>query len=71
MNERSIFAAAMDIADPAERAAYLDQACEEDTSLRQHLEGPLPSRSSSEVFCRSRSSLPRPLAGRSRTSGSP
>ena len=39
MNERSIFAAAMDIADPAERAAYLDQACGPDTSLRQHLEG--------------------------------
>jgi eukaryotic-like serine/threonine-protein kinase len=39
VNERSVFAAAMDIADPAERAAYLDQACGQDTSLRQHLEG--------------------------------
>ena len=39
MNERSIFAAAMEITDPLQRAAYLNQACGEDTSLRQHLEG--------------------------------
>jgi eukaryotic-like serine/threonine-protein kinase len=38
MNERSIFAAALDIADPAERAAYLDQACERMPGLRQHLD---------------------------------
>ncbi len=38
MNERSIFAAAMDITDPIERAAYLDQACGQDVILRQHLE---------------------------------
>jgi eukaryotic-like serine/threonine-protein kinase len=39
VNERSIFAAAMDIADPVERAAYLDRACGQDTVLRRHLEG--------------------------------
>jgi WD40 repeat protein/serine/threonine protein kinase len=38
MNERSIFAAALDIADPAERAAYLDKACGGQGDLRQHLD---------------------------------
>src|SRR5579871_2146129 len=38
MNERSIFAAALDIADPAERAAYLDNACTQQPELRKHLD---------------------------------
>jgi tetratricopeptide (TPR) repeat protein len=38
MNERSIFAAALDITDIAERAAYLDAACGGDAALRQHLD---------------------------------
>src|SRR5215831_12425141 len=38
MNERSIFAEALDIPDPAERAAYLDRACERQPGLRQHLD---------------------------------
>jgi serine/threonine protein kinase len=38
MNERSIFAAALDITDPAERAAYLDQACGQQPGLRQHID---------------------------------
>src|SRR5262245_27613134 len=38
MNERSIFAAALDIADPAERAAYLDATCGADAGLRRHLD---------------------------------
>src|SRR5262249_28811580 len=38
MNERSIFAAALDIADPAQRAAYLDEACGHDPQLRRHLD---------------------------------
>jgi serine/threonine protein kinase len=38
MNERSIFAAALDIPDPAERAAYLDQACQRQPGLRQHID---------------------------------
>jgi serine/threonine protein kinase/WD40 repeat protein len=37
MNERSIFAAALDITDPAARAAYLDAACGTDAGLRQHI----------------------------------
>jgi serine/threonine protein kinase len=38
MRERSIFAAASDIADPAERARFLDQACADNAALRQHIE---------------------------------
>ena len=38
MNERSIFAAALDIADAAERAAYLDQACGNDAALRKQID---------------------------------
>ena len=38
MNERSIFNAALDISDPAERAAYLDKACGDQSGLRQHIE---------------------------------
>jgi serine/threonine protein kinase len=37
MNERLIFAAALDITDPAERAAYLDEVCGADAGLRQHI----------------------------------
>ena len=38
MNERDIFSAALDIYDPAERAAYLDRACAGDATLREHIE---------------------------------
>jgi regulation of enolase protein 1 (concanavalin A-like superfamily) len=38
MNERDIFAAAIQITDPVARAAYLEQACEGDTDLRQRVE---------------------------------
>jgi WD40 repeat protein/serine/threonine protein kinase len=38
MNERSIFAAALDIADPVERAAYLDNACGQQPALRKQLD---------------------------------
>jgi serine/threonine protein kinase len=38
MNERSIFDAALDISDAAERAAYLDQACGGQPALRQHID---------------------------------
>src|SRR5262245_37177718 len=37
-SERSIFLAALDIPDPAKRAAYLDQACGHDAALRRHIE---------------------------------
>jgi serine/threonine protein kinase/WD40 repeat protein len=38
MNERSVFAAALDIADPKQRAAYLDEACASDPQMRRHLD---------------------------------
>jgi WD40 repeat protein/serine/threonine protein kinase len=38
MNERSIFAAALDITDPAARAAYLDEACGHQPELRLHFD---------------------------------
>jgi serine/threonine protein kinase len=39
MNEREVFDAALTLADPTERSAYLDQACAGDPSLREHIEG--------------------------------
>jgi serine/threonine protein kinase len=38
MSERSVFLAVLDIADPAERSAYLDQACAGDPGLRVQVE---------------------------------
>ena len=38
MNERSLFLAALEISDPAARAAYLDKECAGDTALRHRLE---------------------------------
>jgi len=38
MNERDIFLAAIEIADPTERAAYLDQTCADNTELRAQVE---------------------------------
>ena len=38
MNERDIFLAAIEIANPADRAAYLDQACADNTELRAQVE---------------------------------
>ena len=38
MTEQEIFLAALDIADPSRRAAYLDEACGQDARLRQHIE---------------------------------
>jgi eukaryotic-like serine/threonine-protein kinase len=38
MNERSIFSAALDIADAAERVAYLDRACGNDAALRRQID---------------------------------
>src|SRR5262249_46935976 len=39
MTERTIFLAALDIDDPAERAAYVDRACGDDSALRAEVEG--------------------------------
>ncbi|MBY0523162.1 MAG: protein kinase [Gemmataceae bacterium] len=38
MTERTIFTSALDIADPAERAAFLNQACAGDPALRRELD---------------------------------
>jgi WD40 repeat protein/serine/threonine protein kinase len=38
VNERTLFLAALEIADPAARAAYLDQACTGDAMLRRRLD---------------------------------
>jgi serine/threonine protein kinase/WD40 repeat protein/tetratricopeptide (TPR) repeat protein len=38
MSERSIFLAALDIADPAQQLAYLNQVCGDDHKLRAHIE---------------------------------
>jgi hypothetical protein len=38
MNQRDIFAAAIQITDPVARAAYLEQACGGDTNLRRRVE---------------------------------
>src|SRR5262245_61732752 len=38
MNERTVFLAALDIADPAERIDYLDRACAGDAALRAQVE---------------------------------
>ncbi len=58
MNERSIFAAALDIADPSERAAYLDQACGSKAGLRQHLDELLAAREKLGSFLREPATLP-------------
>ena len=41
MNERDIFHAAVEIADPAERTDYLEKVCAGDPSLKRHVEGML------------------------------
>jgi hypothetical protein len=38
MSEETIFAAALELPDPAERAAYLDTACGDDVALRRRVE---------------------------------
>ena len=38
MTEREIFTAALAEADPAERAAYLDEACAGDIQMRERIE---------------------------------
>ena len=50
MTERSIFLTALDIADPAKRTAYLDQACGDDSDLRTQVESLLSSHQQSSQF---------------------
>jgi serine/threonine protein kinase len=57
MHERSIFLAALEIGDPAERAAYLDRACAADPALRRGVEELLAAHGRSGSF------LARPAVG--------
>ncbi|HEY1376245.1 MAG TPA: serine/threonine-protein kinase [Gemmataceae bacterium] len=50
MSEQSIFLAALDVADPAERAAYVDRACSGDAGLRAQVEGLLAAHQQSGGF---------------------
>jgi hypothetical protein len=50
MNEESIFLTALDIAEPAERAAYLAQACAGDAALRRRVEALLAAHARSGPF---------------------
>jgi WD40 repeat protein/serine/threonine protein kinase len=50
MNERSLFLAALEIPDPAARAAYLDQACAGDPSVRRGVEDLLAAHGRSGSF---------------------
>jgi tetratricopeptide (TPR) repeat protein len=53
MNERDIFIAAMQLDDPAERQAYLAEACGTDGGLRREVEGLLAVCASAESFLES------------------
>jgi serine/threonine protein kinase/WD40 repeat protein len=57
MNERSVFLAALEIGEPAARAAYLDQACHCDPALRRGVEELLAAHGRSGSF------MGRPAAG--------
>jgi serine/threonine protein kinase/formylglycine-generating enzyme required for sulfatase activity len=50
MNEQSIFLAALDIPDPAQRADYLDRSCNGDPALRHRVEGLLAAHERSGEF---------------------
>jgi hypothetical protein len=50
MNEESIFAAALEKGDPAERAAFLDEACAGDPALRREVEALLQSHEAAGCF---------------------
>src|SRR5689334_22277438 len=50
MTEQTIFLSALDIADPAERTAYLDRACGGDAALRQQVEALLAAHDRSDLF---------------------
>ncbi|MCA8999515.1 MAG: serine/threonine protein kinase, partial [Planctomycetaceae bacterium] len=50
MSERTIFLQAIEIADPADRQAYLDQACQGDASLREQVESLLKTHEETSQF---------------------
>jgi serine/threonine protein kinase len=57
MNERDLFSAALEIEDPAERAAWLNQACAADAALRQRVAALVDAHKPTSSF------LERPAAG--------
>jgi serine/threonine protein kinase/tetratricopeptide (TPR) repeat protein len=69
MNERTIFTAALDHDDPAERAAYLDRACAGDAGLRHRVEALLRSHLEAGSFLRPPSQLAAPTAERPNDTG--
>jgi eukaryotic-like serine/threonine-protein kinase len=50
MSERAIFITALEKDDPAERAAFLDQACANDPPLRQRIERLLKAHEPADSF---------------------
>src|SRR5262245_60874664 len=60
MQEQTIFIEAMEIADPAERAAFLDRACGDDQALRERVERLLRRHEQDDSFLNS----PAVVAGR-------
>jgi WD40 repeat protein/serine/threonine protein kinase len=58
MREREIFDAALAIANPAERSAYLDEVCSGNRELRQHIEGLLDMHQQLGSFLEPRASSP-------------
>ena len=50
MSERSIFLAALELTQPSERAAYLDQNCGTDSALRRRVEDLLAAHTASGSF---------------------
>src|SRR5262249_26104175 len=56
MSERSIFIAALEKDDPAERAAYLDQACADNWPLRQRIQRLLKAHEPADSFLEHRPS---------------
>jgi hypothetical protein len=50
MQEQSLFIAALEIEDPAERGAFLDRACADDPVLRQRIERLLQRHQQSDSF---------------------
>src|SRR5215467_6612464 len=49
-DEKAIFAAARELTEPAQRRAFLDQACASDPSMRRRLEEMLASQTQAEQF---------------------
>src|SRR5207237_792051 len=62
LNEGEMFGAAVQIADPTERAAWLDQACADNTELRQRVEALLKAYEQAGSFMQQAGAEPRGTA---------